>query len=426
MQSVIIMADLRESSPSRNRALALYRALDVHPETRPHFYAFHDSRQHMEGFRSTDSIHLTRDAIIVMFREFREFYRIDSTNVVVYVASEPKIDQFMTFVLPRVDRVVAYDYHSAYFLCSALRQVGLQTPVHRITPWIDAEGLPRRVYGDRLRIAIRGDNNLIFGLIRNGGDYDVTLQGKGPAANGWKLADDLMIVDHDIYIHFDGSPEHVQMAMASGVVPVVLNKSPYNEWIVNGLNGFVVATERELVEAVDLLIRKDQLRVYQEIAMRGSQSIMSPSAWVNMFLTVVRGTGVENLNNDDLFRPFEPTNRKWIVPKTALEAGKEISIPRRFDANAFKTVKIGDIEEILKFFVTQRFKEVYVFGWDYGSPEDKGKIERVSSLVRSMGKRAMDIFWVSDQPFPKAWAPVFSRMTRLAARDGLNRVSSSQ
>jgi hypothetical protein len=424
VQTVILMADLRESSPSRERALSLYRALEEHPGTNPYFYAFHDSREELKPYRTTDSIHLTKDAIVVMFREFREFYKIDSTNLVVYVASEPKIEQFMTFVLPRVDRVVAYDYHSAYFLCAALRQIGLQTPVHRIPLWIDATSLPKHAIASNgpLSIGIRGNDPIIYGLIRDGADHKVTISGSGPSAHGWILTDKINIADHDVYAHFDGSSECVQVAIASGVIPVVPNKSPYNEWIVNGLNGFIVSTERDLVEAVRLLANKEQLRIYQEILWRSAQNISS-AAWVDMFLGAMNGD-VENLNQDGLFKPFEPSNRKWIVPKIALEAGNRIPIPRNYDTDAFKTVNLSDIEDVMKFFVTQRFREVYVFGWDYGDTGDREKLERTSALVRSMGKRAMDIFWVSDQEVPKEWAQVFSRMTRLSVRDGLNRVSA--
>ncbi len=425
MQSVIIMADLRESSASRERAISLYKAMENHPGTNPYFYAFHDSREELKAYKTTDSIHLTRDAIIVMFREFREFYRIDNTNVVVYIASEPQIEQFMTFVLPRVDRVIAYDYHSAYFLCSALRQVGLQTPVHRISPWLDAGKLPKRVREGKIRIGIRGDDKMSYGLIRDGVERNVTLMGQGPAAHGWTLtSSNLCLTDYDIYVHFDGSPEQVQLAMASGVIPIVPNKSPYNEWIVNGLNGFIVSTDKELMEAVNLLSLPGQIEIYQEIVIRGSNTMMSPSSWVSMFLNAVNGLGVENLNQDEMFRPLESTNRKWVVPKVAWEAGKEISVPRKFDLNAFKAVRLSTVEDILKFFVTQRFKEVYVFGWDYGDEQDITVIERASALIRSMGKRAMNIFWVSDHPVPKEWREVFSYMTMLSVKDGLNRVSA--
>lgn len=427
MKSVIIMADLNDDSASRERAISLYNALDGCKETIPFFYEFNDIEKEKFNFRFSNSIHLTKDSIIVLFREIKNFNQIDKTNIIVYIASEPKIDQFMTFILPRVNRVLSYDFASSYYVASALRRLSFDTPVHKIASYFDLANAKQHFIdkSPKLKLAINGDHKINYSIIRSNKNYDVTLKGKGPAAHGWKLTnEDFEISNFDVYLHFtDKNPEKVQSAMASGVVPVCLNKSPYNEWIVSGINGFIVSTEIELSDCLAKLSDKDNLEKSQKLLIESVRSSISKQAWTNVFLNAVNGINVENINKEDLFKPVYQEDIKWIVPKIVFENGSEIYIPRKYNKNKFSIIRLTGLEEVLKFFLTQKFKEAYIFGLEYEELEHPQKLETINNLLFSLGKRALNLFWVSDKPIPKKHEKLFSSMTKLSVQDGLNRIS---
>lgn len=427
MKSVIIMADLNDDSPSKERAIALYNALDGCKETNPFFYEFNDIEKEKFNFKFSNSIHLTKDSIIVLFREIKNFNQIDKSNIIVYIASEPKIDQFMTFILPRVNRVLTYDFASSYYVASALRRLSFDTPVHKITPYFDLLNAKQHFIdkNSKLKLSINGDHKINYSIIRSNKNYDVTLKGKGPAAHGWKLTnEDIDVSNFDVYLHLvDKNPEKVQSAMASGVIPVCLNKSPYNEWIVNGINGFIVSTEIELSNCLSRLSDKDNLEKCQKLLIESVRNCISKEAWTNMFLNAINGINVENINKEDLFRPIYQDEIKWIVPKIVLENGNEIYIPRKYNKNKFSIIRLNGLEESLKFFLTQKFKEVYLFGLEYEELESQQKSDSINSLLFSFGKRALNLFWVSDKPIPKKHEKLLSSMTKLSVQDGLNRIS---
>ena len=75
------------------------------------------------------------------------------------------------------------------------------------------------------------------------------------------------------------------------------------------------------------------------------------------------------------------------TPKVMLEAGREVMIPRNFDDSSFQVVPIADLEDILTYFATQLFREVYVFDWDYGDYDDFERRERILNLSRSFFRR---------------------------------------
>lgn len=428
MKSVIIIADLKDGSPSRERAISLYQTLDNSKEVKPYFYDFNEVDKESVDFRFSTSIHLTKDSIIVLFKEIKNFHQIDRTNIVIYIASEPKIDQFMAFVLPRVDRILAYDLSSCYHIVSVLRKLSLKTPVHRIQPYLNTLDSKQHFInkGNKLKIGIFGDHKINYAIIRSGKEnYDITLKGTGPASHGWKLtSDNLNIDEFDVYLHFSSSnPEKVQSAIASGVIPICLNQSPYNEWIVNGINGFIVSSEAELIDCLDILSDKQRLISCQKLLLESTKNTISKSSWIKMFMNAAIGSNIENINKDDLFKPVEPEEFKWIVPKVIFESGKEILIPRRYNKNKFTVIKMSGIEETLKFFLTQKFKEVYIFGVDYSELDNQEVLNSVNSLLLSLGARAINLFWVSNDQVPKKYDGVFSKMTKLSVQDGLNRIS---
>lgn len=427
MKSVIIMADLNDDSSSKEKAISLYNILDGSKEIKPYFYEFSGVEKSKFNFRFSNSIHLTRDSIIVLFKDIKNFNQIDKSNIIIYIATEPKIDQFMTFILPRVNRILAYDYASCYYIVSALKRLSFETPVHKISSYFDINNSKQHFIdkNPKLKIMINGDHKINYAIIRSGKNYDVTLKGKGPASHGWKLInEDANIEDFDVYLHFtEKNPEKIHSAMASGVIPICLNRSPYNEWIVNGINGFIVSTELELSDCLNRLSDKDYLENRQKLLIESTRNTMSKQSWISMFLNAVNGINVENINKEDLFKPIDPEEFKWIVPKVIFEAGKEVYIPRKYNKNKFSIIKLNGLEESLKFFLTQKFREVYLFGLEYEELEDQEKLNLINNLLTSLGKRALNMFWVSDAPVPKKHERVFSKMTKISIQDGLNRIS---
>ncbi len=413
MTKVVMAADVRDESSTKLLALSTYAAflkagIDVS------FLKVGDQIKALEAAKLPSiNVNEIKNSIIIAFREINAFINIDRTNTVVYLATTGRLDSFMTYMIHRVDHVITPDYKTAFHMVSSLRQMGLSTPIHRITPWLEEGG--RSELGTELKILANGPETLIRAIK----GHNVTYIGESNL-DEWKTTITPKLDEYNVYIHMGVNDDFkVREAMMAGLVPIVQNAIPYTEFVLNGVNGFLCTTADELVAAVNALKDNNTRSFYRVAAMRTGCAVMSAEAWSNLFIRTVHGLGAENLNIDGILDVIEPSYRRWLVPKMILQGGRKVMVPRQFNENRFKVVELATVKEILTYFSMQKFMDVFIFGWEYNPISEK---DTILNLVRAIGRRGLNMYWCTDDPIPKEWEDIFRTMTILPTQEGLKKV----
>jgi hypothetical protein len=409
MAQIAIAADLREESPNRVAALNTYHALK--DSNTVAFVWIGDQVEIIRGMGLPYvNINEIKHSIIITFRELKNYISIDRTNTLVYLATHDRIESFMSFMIHRVDCIVAPNYRVAHRLCSAVQQLNLETPVYRIQPWLDPAEYGLNEPGSKLRLAILDPDDLLDGMVFP--EFEV-IEG----------LPELWADKVDIYVHLSGGDFQVRETMMSGIIPITWNKLPYSEFIINETNGFLVNSIQEIGGYLkNLNENREEYYTIRAVALRSAQTQMSKKTWADLLVKTALGQGAENLNDDDLFSSVIPTYRRWIIPKTILRGGDKMFIPRQYNKNRFRMVELHTLEEILVYFSAQKFMDVFIFDWDYG-PYDVESRNRILNLTKAIGRRGLNMYWCSDQPIPQEWAEVFNTMTVLSTEDGLKKVA---
>lgn len=414
MTQVVLAADIREESPTRKLALSTYNAfkkagVDVH------FVYIGDQRKDLEEM-GLPYLHVNEIeySIIIALREIRAFTNIDRTNTLVYLATTDEIEDFMTFMIHRVDHVITPDYRTAFQMVSNLKQLGLETPVHRIQPWLDAS-LVKRTEVEELKILAYGPEAMIQSIYGE----NITYWGYTDI-DGWEMTDDPNFEDYSVYVHV-GLENSLQIreAMMAGLIPIAINALPNTEFIIDRVNGFLVTTSDDLVSAISDLKDESTRNFFRMTALKTAIESMSQESWAGYFLKTVQSVGAENLNVDGQFKEMEPHLRRWLVPKTVLRGGKKMNIPRQYNQNRFKVVELNSLKEILQYFSLQKFRDVFIFGWEY---DDVSERDRILNLVRVIGRRGLNMHFCTDEEIPEEWQDVFRHMTVLPVQEGLKKV----
>ncbi len=414
---IVLAADIRSESSTRAIALSTFKALSSLEEHDVKFLRMGDQIPALEAGKYPGvAINDVKHSIIIAFREIKAYALIDSTNTLIYLATDGVIESFMAFMIHRVDRVITTNFKAAYRLCAALQQLGLQTPVHRLEPWLDPTDYKVNAPTEKLRVVLRGDHTPLMAL------PDITLIGKNNVA-GWQTVESVPDwSQYDVYVCHDIADEiGVRQAMMCGVIPVVANRLPFSEFVINGLNGYTVNTADESLAILEKLQDIDERSTCRMMTIKSAYAQMENAVWARLLVRTATGTGVENLHEANMFNTVTPTYRRWIVPKTVLEGGKPIQVPRNYNKTRFKLIELATLEEILLYFSAQRFMDVFIFAWDYGEYNAEN-YNRVMNLVRAIGRRGLNMYWCTDTPVPKEWSEAFKGMTILPVEEGLKKV----
>lgn len=415
MTQIVLAADIRAESKIKNLALSTYHAFRK-SGVNVNFLRIGDQIKSLEEHKLPYvAVNEVKHSVIIALREINAFINIDRSNTVVYLATTGRIESFMSYMIHRVDHVVTPDYKTAFQMVSSLRQMGLSTPVHRVPQWLDDEQFTRNELGDTLKILASGPESIIRS-IRN---CDVTYWGESNFSE-WQTTTEPKLSDYNLYVHMDiDNSDRVREAMISGLVPVTINSLPYTEFVIDGLNGFLCTTSDELASVVSDMKDNDKRAFHRVAAMKTGYANMSTEAWSDLFIRTVHGLGAENLNVDGMLDIIEPSYRRWIVPKTILQGGKKVMVPRQFNQNRFKVVELTSLKEILTYFSMQKFMDVFIFGWEYDDVEDR---DAILNLVRAIGRRGLNMYWCTDEKIPSEWSDIFKTMTILPIQEGLKKV----
>lgn len=415
-RKVIIIADIRDESALKNTAISLYQILEKSALVSPAFYAAGDQAhitKNYPNFKVANSISSIKNATFIMMREINNFFEIDRSNKVVYFANGKTVDYFISFILPRIDVTIATNYATAFRLAALSKQLNINTPIHRIPLMYDYDALPPTKINDESLILAVGSDERLKSLDRFNIKCDVL--GDIDLINGTKIKELPDLSKYDYLVYFDTKYDHiVYEAMLRGLVVIAQDRLPFNEYIVNNINGYLASSEDSIGHA----IAADNTGIVSaNLALRDETN---QGWWPKYFLDTIDGIGAENLQG--IIGEIKLSERRWIIPKMVLHGDKEISIPTIYDTSVFKAINEQDLEHILIFFSSQQFREVYIFGWEYGNRKDIQRTNKIINLIRAYGRRIINIYWCTDDEIPKEWQDIFSNLSLMSVAEASKRV----
>lgn len=418
IDNVTIVADLKPGAQNRNLALSLYSAFTKSGKAAPAFLVTGDlikifkEDEKLKVCNTTTDISKIKNSLVILLKEVKNFYEIDITNKVVYLAIGNIIEYFISFVLPRVDVIVATNYSAAFRLIAICKQLDITVPVYRMSPIFDVELLPM-VENITGRALVIGNDKILDSLNRFNFIYDIL--GDKKLINSTKIEKILELNKYDYLIYTGNSNDGiVYEAMLSGLVVLAPNRLPFTEFIVNGINGYLITTEEDINKALS----SDNDRIVSNAIMM--RELFNGNSWTEQFFNTIAGHGVQDVRNT-IGEAIVPM-RRWIIPKMVLRDNDEVRIPGTYDTSVFRMIDEQDLEHILIFFSSQPFRDVYIFGWEWGDSKDTSRMNRVNNLIRALGRRAMNLFWCVDVQIPQEWKLVFSQMSIITTVEGLKRV----
>lgn len=421
--SIVIINDLTLNDKSNRLSKRIYDILDDRNDLEVSILNYANNKKvanskEYSNYRFIDNIEEIKNSIIVVFIEYRPFYKIDRSNNIVYITNDDYIENYLIYMLSRIDAIIAKDYKSAFKIATSVRQHELNTPVYRI-PFHINNGIPSN--GDKLeKILSIGSGSELNSLSRLGYGFD--LLGSPGDFNFVncnlldKLPDD---ADYDLVICYDDNFDLITDFMSRGSIPVVMNKLPFNEFIIDGFNGYYFSIESDIASIIQGLMDQDHFLKVRGRSIEVFNYLFSIDKWSEFFIKTVNGIGADNINTNEFFVEVRKSARRWIVPKLMLGSGKTSQIPNKYDESIFRIARLSDLESILTFFVTQRFRDVFIFDWDYPDISDKNKI---LNLSYSIGRRGLNMYWCTDSNIPGEWSEVFSNMSILPFNEGLKKV----
>ena len=368
-------------------------------------------------FNIIKSVRSIQNSVVIIACEFSDFGNIDRTNKLIYISN--LIEPYAIQMLPRIDKIITTNYESAYNICNEINQLQYKTPVHKILPYI--KPLEQHKFKSEIKMLVNGNNyGLSIQRVMSHAIIDIT--GKCEGIKWWHgNIEKPNINDYDIIIDFQNDQELIMSAIAHGIIVIAINKSPVNELICNGINGYLISSETSLVRVLNELQHLDNRISIGSICYKNILS--NYENWCDDLISTIYDIGPSNLNIITT-RVDDPELRRWIVPTTLMYDGRVHNIPTHFDRNVYKIVAINDIEHILKYFVSQRFKEVIIFGWEFGDHNDKDRKNRILNLIKTLGKRGMNIFWCLHKSMPKEWSDIFNTMMVIPIQEGIKRVAN--
>ena len=110
---------------------------------------------------------------------------------------------------------------------------------------------------------------------------------------------------------------------------------------------------------------------------------------------------------------------RWIVPKEYLRNGKLEVIPSEYHEE-FKLLGGLSFESIIRMLYNGGFRDVYIF--DLELPNDTYIVNRVSNIIRKLGRKSLRIHYCTDDEIPRIWKSVFNNIAILSVPEGVKQV----
>jgi hypothetical protein len=386
-KQIAIFSNTNSSNHHNRKTLELMMLLRKHS---PYPVTFNDDYRKLE------------DSIVIISGYNSKFRNIGKTNKVVFLARSGTLGFKEVLLLPRINVVVAHTRTEAAQLSWQIRHYGYNTKVVVIPPY--CKFLNRSV----------AVNDTTISYSKLDGEYKRALVSMKCVKTEK--------VDPSVFAHVHLTeskewPYLVLEAMAVGVPSVINAHHPASEYITHGYNGYIVNDINDVVKAFGNL--KFKRNPVSENCYKMAKEFFSPIKYVEAF------SEIDKLENFNSFGPvkIEHQNRKWIVREKLIKGHDQVYFPETYD-QSIQAIDLAEIIEILDFFSSQLFADVYVFGCELPEWYKSADIIHANSLVAKLGNRARRIHFCRDEEVPHQWAAAFQKLSLISVEEGLKQISN--
>lgn len=324
-----------------------------------------------------------------------DLLNLDDSNKLIYMCRGSQIQGKQWLLMPSVDLVITNTYYEGLHISWQLQSKGFNTRVIHLIPW----SIPKPLKGESIYY------HALESRYRNA-FWGRELQNTNPQA-----PIRVILTEKD-----KAWPYNVIEGMLSGAVMIVPDRPPYNEFIIDGYNGFLVRNPGDVVRA----LRKIDENQYW-ISYNAKNTIHAQLNHTKYLDTLLHSNEAPEVKLKPIV--VESNQRRWLVRERTFQDGALKFFPERHGPN-FTVIDLTEIQEILGYFLTQSFAEVYIFGADIPEQVEKKDLIQLMRMLNRIGSRSMKIHFCRDEPIPQTWEKVFARLSIISVEEGLKQVLS--
>lgn len=332
------------------------------------------------------SVREIKESIVLLCGFNRDFLDLDKSNLVLYFARKPYLSSKEVLLLPILTTIVAESHQAACSIRSQIASYNQKTPVIKAIPWCRPQEQEDDVNSSTIYYP---KNNKCFGSA-----LLTYINGGGPLESWFCVVEDTY--------------ETIKL-MRAGKPVMVPNRAPLNELIFHKFNGFLIDIPGDVV---DSLRDFGKYRAYiGRMAHTSVQALLEPRKYIDHLLTLRKVSK----------QPFTYKEApKWIIQQKLFESGKVTYFPEDFNDN-LKTSTLSDFIEILEFFQTRLYSDVYVFGFDFPNYEAT-EMHKAKLLSKKYRKNGLKIHFCLDLDTPQTWNGIFTNFSIISVDEGLKQV----
>tara|TARA_R100001244_G_scaffold25113_4_gene25615 strand:- start:72386 stop:73492 length:1107 start_codon:yes stop_codon:yes gene_type:complete len=325
-----------------------------------------------------------KDALILLCGYNPSLANLDRSNRVFYFVQGRKLESRELTLLPILDTVVVDSLDSAYIVQSQMGPYKNKVRVVVLPAWWDTQ--PEEY------------PSVVNAKVCN---YDEIF---GHALNSIPRCKE----DHKAWMIVNPETVEVLKYMAMGKPVLAPDKTPYSSLIINGFNGFLISKPGDVSTSIRQLKRnRKEISLNAKAAAR---AILSPAKYLDKLLNSV---GVEPLPE-----PSKPS--RWVIKERYFADGGIGFRPETIGAE-FRDAEVYDLIEILEFLAIKKFRDAFVFGFDFPI-YDAIEMGRVKTLLKILGENSLNIRFCLDGDIPPEWVNIFKKLSVVSVEEGLKQV----
>lgn len=333
-----------------------------------------------------------KNSTVYIFNFNRNLLNLNRSNKIILMHKGDRFAPQNFLLLPLIDSIIATTQCEALQISWQIKQRGFNTQVTYLLPWCKIKNLTKSdIYCPVLNNQFK---KALVGKI---------VQNIDPNAN--------------IHIYLDQTfPYCLLEGMRSGAAIIALDKPPFTEFIIHGHNGYLIRSPGDLTD-----VFSDIDKNYHWISHNAKMSmnaIFNPTRYLDSILNPEKLTNVNSLVK--VLKKY--SERTWLVRERILKNGRFTYYPTQYSKD-LTVIDLNSVEEILGYFLTQEFEDVYVFGCELPEELEEGEEVILQRLIIRLGKRSLKIHFCRDNPVPEVWKRIFKRLSMISINEGLKQVS---
>jgi hypothetical protein len=335
-------------------------------------------------------IKTVKDSQVFISEYNRNYLDFDDSNEITFLHRKPLLSNKEMLLLNSIDSIVTNTRYEGLMLAWQLQSRGYQKHIVSLMPWCTPTKTTDGIY-----------------ILEAEDRYKKAFFGR-------KFSSDPNARVRVFLSEKDHWPYSLVKGMADGAIPIVLDRPPLNEFIIHGYNGFLVRHPGDVVSALRKIDDGEMWLTHNAKSSIGA--LFDPTRYFETLTNLKAVPGVTLP-----LAPVEYKRRTWLVRERIFKKGQIEYFP---DQNRpdLTLIDLNDAQEVLGYFLTQDFADVYVFGCDIPEHLEKRDELNILRLLKKMGSRSLRVHFCRDEPIPRVWEAIFSRLSVISVEEGMKQI----